>query len=269
MAAQQKKGRVVAEQIAAEVEQKGQVGLDFKHLALFAAPERGRIENDAVITSSAFDFAAQEGDGIIHDPADGCVLQLIERGVFTRPFHHAFGGVEVADLRTALRGGEGRTAGIGEEVEHAGRFVPHLALLNRFADPVPHDALFREHTEVAEIGGGEFKADARDGDNPFIGQVVAVVPAVAVLAVEAGRHILPVFFGTRLMPDGLSGGPHQRYLAEAFQLAASAAVHQFVIILHWLTTLSERLFPGIGNLVSNLWKKGSVFFQTLETTAFQ
>ena len=101
----------------------------------------------------------------------------------------------MADFRAALRGGQCRAAGIGEEVQHIHRAGLLFTLLHGFADPFPHNALFGENAEVAEVGGRKFKGDAGDVDFPVVGQIVAVVPAVAALAVESGGDILPVGFG--------------------------------------------------------------------------
>ena len=44
------------------------------------------------------------------------------------------------------------------------------------------------------------------------------MPAVAFFAVESGGDVPPDFFGKRLLPRGLSGGAHQRHIAEALRV---------------------------------------------------
>ena len=232
MTAQQKERRIFRQQVAAKIEQFGERVLNLEDLAFFAASEGGRVENDAVVAALPFYFAAEKADRIVDDPADRRILQSVERSVFARPFDHAFRGIEMTDFRTALRGGQRRAAGVGEKIQHIHGAGLLFALLHSFADPFPHHSLFGENAEVAEVGGRKFKGDTGNGDFPVIGQVMAVMPAVAALAVEPGGDIAPDFFVKALLPCNLSGGAHQFHIAEALQLAAVAAVDQFIIIIH-------------------------------------
>ena len=161
---------------------------------------------------------------VVHDPADGTVLQTIQRGVVARPLHHALRRVEVAHLRAALRRRERAAAGIGEEVQH-------LRTRCMRANPVPLCALLGEDSEVAEVGAGELEADAGRLNRPLCGQRAPSVPAVALLTVERGGGPRPGG-GVLRTPQRLRARAHERKAPEALELASAAGINQFIVVVH-------------------------------------
>ena len=81
--------RCRGQKLAAEGEGLGEVAFDLVDLALRAAPEGGRVEDDGVVAPSATDFASEELVGVLGDPADRGILESVQRGVFARPVDHA------------------------------------------------------------------------------------------------------------------------------------------------------------------------------------
>ena len=104
-------------EFAAEFEQGEQVASDRPGLAFGAVSVAGGVEDDGVVGVVASDFAFAEFECVFDDPADGCVGEARELGVFAGAVDHAFGGVDVGDFGTGGGGGEGAGAGVGEEVE--------------------------------------------------------------------------------------------------------------------------------------------------------
>jgi hypothetical protein len=93
---------------------------------------------------------------------------------------------------------------------------------------------------MSEVGGGELEVNLCDVNRPFIGQITAVVPAVALFAIKSGGNVLPDGFGKGLMPGSLTGGADKGDVAEALQFAAVAAVDQFIVIIHRPLRISWR-----------------------------
>lgn len=103
MATEQDKQGLVRKQFSAKGKGVGQVFFNFINFAMGTPAKRGRVENDAVVAVAPADFAFEEFDHIVHDPANGRVLQGVERGIFLGPSDHAFGCVEVATRFRAIR----------------------------------------------------------------------------------------------------------------------------------------------------------------------
>jgi hypothetical protein len=111
--------RVFGEGLAAEGEEFGKAGFDFPEFAVGAAAIGGRVEDDGVVADAAADFAAEELEGVVEDPADGGVVEIGEGLVVAAPGDGGLGGVYVGDGEASGGGGEGGDAGVAEEVEEA------------------------------------------------------------------------------------------------------------------------------------------------------
>ena len=158
---------------------------DFIELAAFAAPERGWVEQNAVVAVAAFDFAGEEFVDVVDDPADGVLRETVELGILACPLHHAFRGVDVAAVRAAFGSCKCGTAGVGEQVEEFERLFAFRCFGGEgLGDPVPHVARFGEYAEVAEVGGGEFQGDVVDGGLPGFWEFVAAAPLQALFSGE-------------------------------------------------------------------------------------
>ena len=154
-----KKQRLFAQQRAALGEQLPEVILEPPHFARAAAAVGRRVHDDRVVLAAALDFAAHEFQAVVGDVANGRVGEPAERGVFAAPFHHALGGVDVADGRAGLRGGDRRGAGVAEEIEH-GDFAPRGARGFDFsAEPVPVHRLLGKEPGVLEGGGMDLERE--------------------------------------------------------------------------------------------------------------
>ena len=227
--AEKKEEGAGSEETGTEGEGFGEGFFDFVEFAFGAAAEGGGIEDDGVVAAIAFDFAVKEFVDVVDDPADGGGLELVEFGIFAGPFDHAFGGVDVADVGSGMGGGKGGTTGVGEEVEDGGGWGGVGAVGEALANPGPALPLLGEDAEVAEVGAGEFEADAVDGDVPVVGKAVATAPAVAFSPVEGGMGAGPWVGGEAGRPDGLGAGADEGYGAEAFEFLAVAAVEELVV----------------------------------------
>ena len=91
---------------------------------------------------------------------------------------------------------------------------------------------------MPEVGAAELELDARRFDIPFIRQISAPVPAVAVLAVKRRVGALPLMFAELRTPHRLRTGTGQRIPPETLQFASVAGVDKFVVVFHLPLTLS-------------------------------
>ena len=78
-----------------------------------------RIEDDAVVAVAAARLAPGEFHGVLHHPAD--TVQAAVLHVAAGPGDDLPDGVQVGHVSAGRLGGKRRRAGVGEEVEHAGR----------------------------------------------------------------------------------------------------------------------------------------------------
>jgi hypothetical protein len=124
---EEKEARFFGEGFAAEFEQLGELAFDFPDVAVGAAAEGGRIEQDAVVAGAALDFAADVFDGVLDDPADGLVVEAGSGLVFAGPGGGGLGGVDVGGLPA----GGGRAPGGGGGGRRCGRCRPRGAGVSR------------------------------------------------------------------------------------------------------------------------------------------
>ena len=87
-------------------------------LALWSTTVGRWIHDDCIIGLAAPDLALNKFGAVIHDPADRPVLKPGDLRVFLCPEHHALGRINVANARARSSAGDGRTAGIGKQVQH-------------------------------------------------------------------------------------------------------------------------------------------------------
>ena len=86
-------------QLAAIGDQAGQVFLKLPHFAIGTAAIFGRVEQYAVITSFAPNFARDEFGGILDNPADRALAHARQSGIVARLRHRFFGGIDMHHLR--------------------------------------------------------------------------------------------------------------------------------------------------------------------------
>ena len=229
MAGDEGTDRLPGEQAREQREEIREIGLDLEDLAFRPAAKARRVEDEQVVAVPAAQFAFEEFRHVVHDPADGLVLERIQRGVLARPLDHALRGIHVADLRARARGGERASAGVREEIQHARRAsVPRAECGAILRDALPLLALLGENPEVPEVRRAELECDAVHLDDPRGRQLLAALPFVAAFARESRRRRAPRG-GPRLLPDRLGAGPREHDVAEAFEFLKRAAVEQLVI----------------------------------------
>ena len=245
-------GGAKARGVAAEEDETGPVGkelgdeaeciekgvLDFVELPALTPPEGGRVQENRVVGATATDFPLEELVAIVDDPPDGVVLQVVQGGVFPCPLDHTSSRVDVAAVGPVPGGREGCGSGVGEEVEEAGGCRPRFCSPPEpMADRLPEISGLGEDAEMAEIRGGQFQADAVDGDLPAVREGVPAPPLEAAFPGEKGVRPRPAL-GMADVPDGLGTRAVEHDRAEAFEFAAPAAVEEGVFVFWHLRSLS-------------------------------
>src|SRR5690606_17691939 len=138
----QEEQRLFAQDRAALGQQFPKVVLEPPHFAAAAPTVRGRIHDDRVVPASAARLAADELQAVVGDVADRRVSEAAEGGVFAAPFHHALGGIDVADLGAGLGGGAGGGAGVTKKVEDGHASPGTAGRADALRGPLPVDRLF-------------------------------------------------------------------------------------------------------------------------------
>ena len=239
MAGQIHKAGLVAQHAFDQFQCVEQRVLDLVEFAAFAAPERGRVEQDAVVAVAAFDFAGEEFVDVVDDPADRVVGEPVELGILACPLHHAFGGIDVAAMCAALGACQCGAAGVGKQVEEFER----LFALGRSAARV---LVIQLH--ISRVSGNTPRWPKSVVESlsvtslivalPGLRQFVAPAPLETFFASEKRVGRLPQL---RLgwIPHGLRAGAIEGDLAKAFEFSAVATVEECVFVFH------EEEYEGI------------------------
>src|SRR5690606_12957441 len=134
---------------------------------------------------------AHKFKGIIHDPADGAIVQPRQRLVLPGGGNGALGGIHMGDVRAALSRSQGSQAGIAKQVQHADLAFCRLGLLS---NPIPMYGLFREKAHMARFGCLGEKAEFAIAYRPGWLDRLAVFPFTAALGagwVKPGMRLVP------------------------------------------------------------------------------
>lgn len=118
VAGQQETEWLGGHELAEQGEQGREVIFDLEDLPLGTATVARGIEDDEIILALAALLALEEFGDVIDDPADGFVIEPIQRGVLARPIDHALAGINMADFSTAMGSRESAATGVGEEIQH-------------------------------------------------------------------------------------------------------------------------------------------------------
>ena len=103
---------------------------------------------------------------------------------------------------------------------------------------------FGKYPQMPEVSSSELEPDARRLDLPFLRQVGAAMPVVAVLAVEGCVSLRPVrgaFAGT---PHRLRTRPRQDIFPEALELPPVSTVQELVIVFHVMRIIPYSATAG-------------------------
>ena len=208
------------EQLAAIGKQGREMILEPPQFARRAAPELGRVEQDAVVAAFAADFARGELGGVVDDPADRAVAHPRQHGVGAAALDRLLRGVDVDHLRARVGQRQRADAGIAEQVEHL-----------RVGRPFPHEIPLRGHVgEEAQVAEGRqagVEADVAARQRPRRRDRAMLDPASAALLVRSrheGRVGGP--FLERGGPHRLRFGANHGDIAIAFPFLAVPAVDQ-------------------------------------------
>ena len=98
-------------------------GFHLPNLPAGAPAIAGRVHDNAVVPAATADFPLDKLTAVVHNPVNGAIGQAGGSGIFFCPGHHALGGIHMVYLCPTGSGGKGRTAGIGEQIQH-----PHRAI---------------------------------------------------------------------------------------------------------------------------------------------
>ena len=193
--------------------------LNFPDLALGSSAVGGRIHDDRIVAAAPADLTLYELSAVIHKPADVCLAQTGELGIFSGPADHAFGGIHMRDFCTCGCGCGGCAAGIGEEIQDPDFFSGGGTSADELREPVPVDRLFGEKAGVFEAEGFEPEGQISVMDAPVIRKVKKLPFAAAFFAaviVCVGTAPDPV---TGRVPDYLGIGADQTVFTPSLQLS--------------------------------------------------
>ena len=219
---QEQQARFFGERLAAEFEQFGKLAFHFPDVAVGAAAERGRIEQDAVVAGAALHFAADVFDGVFDDPADGLVGEAGGGLVVAGPGGRGLGGVDVGGEPAGFGADERGRAGVAEEIQQA------RAGGGGLLDRAPMRRLLGKHAEMlAGVGKAGEEGQRAEAERPFAGAAGTQVPA-GVFVVD-GAGLVPFARGQRRLPPRLGLAADDDDGAEAFELAAAAGVDELVV----------------------------------------
>src|SRR3989344_3857271 len=87
-------------------------------LALRPSAEGGRVEDDAVVLSSAPHFALGEGKRVVREPANSVLVQAGHACVLVSPVERLLRGVHVRHFGTGMCSSQGRDSRVAEQVEY-------------------------------------------------------------------------------------------------------------------------------------------------------
>jgi hypothetical protein len=142
-------------------------------------------------------------------------------------------GIDMRDLCACLCCSDGRTAGIGKEIQDPYR--PALIRLrsDEAGEPVPVRGLFREKPRMLETERFQiemqFTAGRSIGDLPFFRKIEKLpLTAAFAAAVIMGIRMFPFTSAGRL-PDNLRIGPDQPVFAPALQFLSIGCIDHFII----------------------------------------
>ena len=90
--------RVVRQHPGHQLHKGIQVVLQLPHLAGGAPAIGGRVHDDGVIASAPADLPLHKLGAVVHDPADGGLLQAGALGVLPGPLDHALGRIHMAHI---------------------------------------------------------------------------------------------------------------------------------------------------------------------------
>src|SRR6185295_12225710 len=142
--------RLGRQTLAAEREHLGQILEQLPDLALVAAAELRRIEEDAVVALAPADLAAEEGGRVFGDPADRALAEIRERLVLLRPRDRLLGRIDVRHLGPRERRDDRRRPGVGEQVEHADRPPGAAGGSDPLRRPIPMARLLGKEPQMAK-----------------------------------------------------------------------------------------------------------------------
>jgi hypothetical protein len=121
------------------------------HIAAFLIALRFGLEiNDIGNGSASF-------EAIIHDVANRRLFETGKSRIFFAPFHHAIGGIHMADASSGRRRRAGCGTGVTEEIEHVHFATRRHGFFNLLTKPFPIDRLLREKPGVLETGWLNFE----------------------------------------------------------------------------------------------------------------
>ena len=210
--------------------QRRQAGEQVPHLAVGAATELRRIDEDDVIGLAAPHLAGDELRRIIQHPADRRRLQSRRGLVLLRPGDRLLRRIDVRDVRAGSRGDQRGGAGVGEQVQHARRFGALLGQPRQHPLPVRH--LLGKQTHVAEARQAAKHRRRADLHRPAFRHRLVDAPTALFLVVVAGEHRMrmpPLALGRRRRPQRLRLRAVDDDGPEALELAPAAAVEQRVV----------------------------------------
>ncbi len=106
-----------AQELAANVEQVGELLFHFPDFAVGTASEGWRVEEDGLVAAPTADFAVHIFDGVFENPSDGFGSESRELLVVSAPVDGRLCGVHVGDGEAGLGCDKTGDAGVAEEVE--------------------------------------------------------------------------------------------------------------------------------------------------------
>ena len=221
--------RLVGEHLGTGIDQAEELVLQLPYLAGRAAAVAGRIHQDAVVLIAPADFPLDKAQGVLHDEAEAILRQTGQLAVLLRPLHDALARVHMGHMRAGLRAGDGRRAGVAEQVQHL--HVRAARIADQLLHPHPVRRLLREQARVLEARRADVELHVLVADRPPFRQTLEKLPLAAALfgAVVMGLRLAPQL-RIGLGPDGLRIRPAQNDIAPALQLFAVGAVQYFKII---------------------------------------
>ena len=197
--------------------------LQLPDLAAGASAVGWRVHDNAVVAVAAANLTLDKLFAIVHNPADGLLLQAGQLGILPCPCYHALAGIDMADLCARLCAGKRCAAGVGEQVEDADLAA---CAANLVCHKVPVDRLLREKSGVLKAGRADFKAQVFVGNRPLLPRHIADFPlASAACRAQIPRVGAAPDLALRGVPDNLWVGSGQNDVSPALQLFPAGGVN--------------------------------------------